>query len=83
MGWRENKMAESKSGERQIISAKISTKSFDGWKAFCDSNGVSVTAMIEVAGIVLGAESNPPSVVERIQMVETAREIDIERRARK
>ena len=68
---------------RHVVSAKISAEAAEGWRRFCESNGVSLTAMIEVAGISLAGESTPPVVPERIRMVEQARMIDIQRRARR
>lgn len=69
--------------EREVLSAKISKESADGWKKFCHGNGVSLTAMIEVAGLQLAEEQVPPKVEARKQMVELAREVDIARRSRK
>ena len=68
---------------RETLTAKISTESARGWKDFCNSNGISLTAMIEVAGLELAQETNPPTVQARISMIEKARAIDIARRSRK
>ena len=68
--------------ERKVISAKISTRSLEGWRTFCMKNGVSLTALIEVAGLQLAEESHPPTVQARVRMVEDARKVDIERRTR-
>ena len=71
------------SNKRETLSAKISKESANGWKTFCRENGVSLTAMIEVAGLELAQESSPPTVPARIEMIKKAREVDIARRARK
>ena len=68
---------------RETLTAKISPESARGWKEFCNNNGISLTAMIEVAGLELAQETNPPSVPARAKMVENARVVDIERRSRK
>ena len=44
---------------KKVISAKISKESADGWRDFCHVNGVSLTALIEVAGLQLAQETNP------------------------
>jgi hypothetical protein len=68
---------------REILSAKISKRSAEGWKRFCHGNGISLTAMIEVAGLQLADEQVPPRIEARVEMVKQAREIDIERRSRR
>jgi hypothetical protein len=65
---------------REILSAKISKRSAEG---FCHGNGISLTAMIEVAGLQLADEQVPPRIEARVEMVKQAREIDIERRSRR
>ena len=69
--------------DREVLSAKISCEAANGWKNFCSANGVSVTAMLEVAGVELASETLPPTVEARKRMVEAAREIDRLRRVRK
>ena len=69
--------------DKKVISAKISKESADGWRDFCHDNGVSLTALIEVAGLQLAQETHPPTVQARVKMVEEARRVDIERRARR
>jgi len=68
---------------REVLSAKISKPAAEGWKRFCRGNGISLTAMIEVAGLQLGEEQVPPGIQARVDMVDLAREIDIARRSRK
>ena len=68
---------------RETLSAKVSLDSANGWKEFCRNNGISISAMLEVAGLRLANESHPPRSEERASMVEEARRVDIERRARK
>ncbi len=65
------------------LSVKVSNESADGWKSFCDANGITLSAFIEVAGQQLATESYPPKVEERKHMVELARNIDQQRRIRK
>ena len=67
---------------REILSAKISSESAAGWREFCHTHGITLTAMLEVAGLELGKEANPP-ISARLRMVENAREVDRNRRARK
>ena len=69
--------------EREVISAKISRRAAEGWRVFCERNGISVTAMLEIAGLELEGETAPPTVEARRQMVESARELDTERRRRR
>lgn len=45
-------------------------------------NGVSLTALIEVAGLQLAEETHPPQIPARVRMVEEARQVDIARRNR-
>ena len=71
------------SAERVVITAKISRRAAEGWRNFCDVNGVSLTAMLEVAGIDLAQETSPPSVTARLQMIVDAREVDRLRRMRR
>jgi len=47
------------------------------------STPVSLSAMLEVAGLELAAETMPPTVETRQRMILTAREIDRMRRVRK
>ncbi len=65
------------------ISVKVTEQSAEGWKSFCDANGITLSAFIEVAGRQLATETHPPSVEERIRMVDLARDIDRQRRTRK
>ena len=69
--------------EREILSVKISKKSIEGWRDFCAHGGISLTALVEVAGLQLANETMPPKVQARIEMIKKAREIDLERRSRK
>jgi hypothetical protein len=69
--------------DREILSVKISKKSIAGWREFCAHGGVSLTAMIEVAGLQLAKETMPPKVPARLEMIKQAREIDLARRSRK
>ncbi len=76
-------MTSSSDGKRQVISARLSDEAAEGWRSFCSKAGVSLAAFLEVAGLELASESFPPSVNERRQMVEKAREVDRKRRERK
>ncbi|MEM1198155.1 MAG: hypothetical protein AAGI06_02490 [Pseudomonadota bacterium] len=69
--------------QRVTISAKISPEAAVGWRNFCDQNGISVAAMLEIAGQQLAEEAFPPRVEERRKMVELAREVDRVRRDRR
>ncbi|MBT5186971.1 MAG: hypothetical protein HOH19_11135 [Kordiimonadaceae bacterium] len=71
------------SEEKEVITAKISKESAEGWRNFCAGNGITVTAFIEVAGMDLINESIPPKVKARQNMVEDARKIDMNRRSRR
>ncbi|MEM8649560.1 MAG: hypothetical protein AAGF54_03425 [Pseudomonadota bacterium] len=73
---------ESESEVRVVLSAKISETSAKGWHDFCAVHGITVSAMLEIAGRELAKETNPP-IEARMQMVKMAREIDRQRRARK
>ena len=65
------------------LSVKVSKISAEGWKNFCDMNGITLSAFIEIAGLQLINESAPPKVQERQVMVEEARKVDQKRRSRK
>lgn len=65
------------------LSVKVTADSAEGWKGFCEKNGITLSAFIEVAGLQLLNESAPPKIKERQVMVEKAREIDQKRRIRK
>lgn len=69
--------------DRKVITAKISRESAEGWRKFCVANGVTLTALIEVAGLDLAVESSPPAVEARIKMIARAREVDLARRSRR
>ncbi len=69
--------------KREVISAKVSQESLAGWRKFCVENGVSMAALLEVAGLQFAKETNPPTQKERVEMVEMARNIDIQRRSRR
>ncbi len=74
-------MSQAKS--KETLSAKISSDAYVGWRDFSHANGVSVTAMVEVAGLDFAEETNPRNVLIRKEMVEKARAIDIARRSRR
>ena len=76
------KMSKSKSPE-VTLSVKVTSKSAEGWKKFCEKNGVTLSAFIEVAGLELVNETAPPKVKARQEMIIQAREIDQKRRVRK
>lgn len=75
--------ADIKNEERVVITAKISQQSANGFRHFCDSNGISLTALLEVAGLDLMKESAPPVDDTRFRAVEAAREVDRLRRIRR
>ena len=68
---------------RKVISAKVSSRAARGWRSFCEANGITISAMIEVAGEQLAGETAPPAVEERRVMVEKARALDAKRRTRR
>lgn len=70
-------------GSREVLSARVSHDSAEGWRSFCARSGVSLAAFLEVAGLELAAESFPPSVEARQRMVEAARAVDLARRSRR
>ena len=65
------------------ISVKVSEQSSNGWKQFCEKNGITLSAFIEVAGLQLLDETAPPQVEARQKMVEMSRKIDQQRRVRR
>ena len=69
--------------EREVLSVKISKEAIEGWRNFCTHGGVSLTALVEIAGKELAKETMPPKVPARMEMIKKARLIDIERRSRK
>lgn len=69
--------------KRVVVTAKITPDAAKGWRQFCDGNGVSLSAMLEVAGLELATETLPPSIEARRRMAENAREIDRLRRVRR
>ena len=76
-------MTDDAAEEREILSAKISRQSAEGWRNYCAANGISLTSMLEVAGLELAVEPVPPMTEARIEMIEKARQVDIKRRSRK
>lgn len=69
--------------EREMLTAKVSRRAAEGWRTFCLAHGVSLTAILEVAGRELLAETMPPTEEGRQRMVAKAREVDMRRRSRK
>jgi hypothetical protein len=69
--------------ERVALSAKVSEEAAHGWRIFCSGNGISLSAMLEVAGLELTAETIPPTEKARQRMILMAREVDRMRRVRK
>ena len=69
--------------EREILSAKISRHAAEGWRDFCARHGISLTSYLEVSGRELAQEAVPPRVPEMPQLVESARQVDLQRRSRK
>ena len=69
--------------DRAILSARVTEDSAEGWHSFCEKNGVSLSAIIEVTGLELLNEQSPPIEPMRQRLVTEARAVDIQRRARK
>ena len=67
---------------REVLSAKISSYAVAGWREFCATHGVTITAMLEVAGRELAKETDPP-IEPRRAMIAKARQVDLQRRKRK
>ncbi|MEM7067717.1 MAG: hypothetical protein AAF478_02440 [Pseudomonadota bacterium] len=67
---------------REVLSAKISAIAVAGWRDFCALHGITLTAMLEVAGRELADNLNEP-IEPRRKMIEKAREVDRLRRRRK
>ena len=74
---------DSKDKKREILSAKISCESAEGWRDFCAQHGIYVTAYMEVNGRSLREETNPLAGAVRRRMIEDARAVDKERRSRR
>ena len=72
-----------KNPSRAIISARVSEESAEGWHSFCNKNGVSLSAIIEVTGLELMNEQAPPKEPMRQRLVHEARMVDIQRRTRR
>lgn len=77
-----NSPADDKPDEREVLTAKLSSYAAEGWRSFCASNGITVTAMLEVVCRELGADKLPPTIEGRQQLVASAREVDRLRRSR-
>ncbi|MEM7467975.1 MAG: hypothetical protein AAF387_13960 [Pseudomonadota bacterium] len=69
--------------DRQMISGRLSQKAAAGWRDFCDANGVSLTAFLEVAGLDLADDDTPSKIEARRQMVAKAKLLDTKRRGRR
>ena len=69
--------------ERIAINARLSRASAEGWRGFCQANGISLSAFLEVVGLNLAGDTAPSRIPERDRMVEAARAVDIERRNRR
>jgi hypothetical protein len=82
-GDEENSQKADSAEDREVLTAKISAFSADGWRSFCSLHGITVTAMLEVAGRNLAEETMPPTVEARKKMVLDAREVDRLRRSRR
>ncbi len=67
---------------REVLSAKISSYAVAGWRDFCARHGITITAMLEIAGRELAEESDPP-IKARQSMIKKARKVDLQRRKRK
>lgn len=61
-------------GQVGRLNAELSEEAHDAWRQFAAEHGVSVTALLEAMAWTLGTV--------RIDVVERARAIDAERRAR-
>lgn len=69
--------------ERMIVSGRVSAIAADGWRTFCEANGISLSGFLEAAGLALAKETFPPSIEARRALVEEARRVDLRRRSRR
>ena len=76
-------MGENRLNEKEILSAKISRQAAEGWREFCARHGISLTSSLEVLGLALAQDAEPVRMPVLHQLVESARQVDIQRRSRK
>jgi hypothetical protein len=69
---------------RRTIHANISAEAREGWRSFCDENGVSISAMVEAVGLYYARVARGEIAPSRRGQaaVAEARRIDVERRSR-
>jgi len=68
---------------REIVSGRVSITAAEGWRNFCEGNGISLSAFLEAAGLALVKETFPPSIAARRALVDEARRVDLQRRSRR
>lgn len=67
------------------VRARVTDESLAGWRGLCDEAGVSMSALIEATGLMLGKwvrESGGEMTAMMAEGVALAREIDADRRRR-
>lgn len=70
-------------GERQALHAYLSPEAHEAWQVFAESNGVSVTGLLEALGLDLRDELEDVEPDDlRQPWVKIARRIDANRRRR-
>lgn len=72
------------SSERRSINCRVSVDAYDAWREFCEANGVSLTAVLEAIAFEMRQllQDREMAPVETA-IVDHARRIDAERRARR
>lgn len=70
--------------ERRTINCRVSVEAYDTWREFCDTYGVSLTALLEAIAFEMTQLLQDKSM-EPVEtaIVEHARRIDGERRSRR
>jgi predicted RNA-binding protein Jag len=58
------------------LSARVSSEAKRGWDEFCETHGVSFSAMVEASGLLIGDHGE---ALQNIQVIDLARKIDRER----
>lgn len=71
------------SEEKVVISARVTRSSAQGWRTFCEANGISLSAMLEVVGKILIEDRATAEQFFGTEIAMQARAIDIQRRSRR
>ena len=68
---------------RRALNVAVSDESRAGWQAFASDHDISVTALAEAVGLILGADHPPLSKTLTTELKMIARAVDKERRSRR